>query len=215
MLTTPSAPELQPVSPRFGTDHRHRLLEGMAHAVALKGYADTTIADIVREAGVSRRTFYEHFRSRTECLVALYVAASHNALKVLEDAIDFGTDWDVQLESAVRAFLAHLAQNPVLLRTLFLEMPGLGEAGLAARRRVHQDMARFIMSVTNPRQETRLLDPDMAMAAVGGINEWILQAIERSETANLADLAPRSAALIRSLARRSEVQGNRVVAVRA
>mgnify|MGYP001765171923 CR=1 FL=1 len=201
MLSTPDALAPPSMVSRNGHEHRRRLLEGMAHAVALKGYADTTIADIVREAGVSRRTFYEHFRSRPECLIALYEAASHNALKVLEDAIDPRTDWEAQLEAAIRAFLAHLAQNPVLLRTLFLEMPGLGEAGLAARRRVHQDMARFIMSVINPRHEARLLDADMAVAAVGGINEWILQSIERSETAQLADLAPRSAELIRSLAR--------------
>lgn len=201
MLSTSGSLEMGAEPQRPGRDHRRRLLEGMAHAVALKGYADTTIADIVREAGVSRRTFYEHFRSRAECLIALYEAASHNALKVLEESIDARGAWQAQLESAIRAFLGHLAQNPVLLRTLFLEMPGLGEAGLAARRRVHQDMARFIMSVINPRQEARLLDTDMAVAAVGGINEWILQAIERSETAQLADLAPRSALLIRSLAR--------------
>jgi AcrR family transcriptional regulator len=60
----------------------------MAHAVAAKGYAETTIADIVREAGVSRRTFYEHFSTKAECLVALYDAASRNALKVLREAID-------------------------------------------------------------------------------------------------------------------------------
>jgi AcrR family transcriptional regulator len=33
------------------TDHRTRLLQGLAQSVATKGYADTTIADIVREAG--------------------------------------------------------------------------------------------------------------------------------------------------------------------
>ena len=60
--------------------HYSRLLEGMAHAVAAKGYAETTIADIVAEASVSRRTFYEHFTTKAECLIALYEAASHNAL---------------------------------------------------------------------------------------------------------------------------------------
>ncbi len=43
-------------TPAPGNEHRARLLEGMARAVAAKGYADTTIADIVREASVSRRT---------------------------------------------------------------------------------------------------------------------------------------------------------------
>ena len=60
-------------------EHRSRVLEGMAAAVSRKGFADTTIGDIVAEAGVSRRTFYEHFDSKAECLIALYEAASHNA----------------------------------------------------------------------------------------------------------------------------------------
>ena len=59
-----------------GSEHYTRLLQGMAHAVAAKGYAETTIADIVREAAVSRRTFYEHFSTKTECLIALYQTAS-------------------------------------------------------------------------------------------------------------------------------------------
>ena len=69
--------------------HRSRLLEGMAQAVAARGYADATIADIVREAGVSRRTFYEHFGAKADCLVALYEASSHNALKLLQGAYRF------------------------------------------------------------------------------------------------------------------------------
>ena len=66
-----------------GREHRDRLLQGMARAVATKGYADTTIADIVREAGVSRRTFYENFADKAECLTALYESASGNALAVV------------------------------------------------------------------------------------------------------------------------------------
>src|SRR5688572_32878648 len=99
--------------------HRSRLLSGMAHAVAEKGYADTTIADIVREASVSRRTFYEHFATKAECLVALYEAASHNALKVLRQAVDPARDWQEQAERAIGAYLSAMAANPVLMRTLF------------------------------------------------------------------------------------------------
>ena len=41
---------------------RTRLLEAVGRAVAEKGYAAATIDDIVRGAGVSKKTFYEHFR---------------------------------------------------------------------------------------------------------------------------------------------------------
>jgi AcrR family transcriptional regulator len=112
------------------TDHRTRLLQGLAQSVATKGYADTTIADIVREAGVSRRTFYEQFDGKPAALIALYESASRRGLQVLKEAIDPARDWQTQVDQALSAYLSSLAQNPVLLRTLFVEILGLGATGV-------------------------------------------------------------------------------------
>src|SRR3569832_791092 len=135
-------------------EHRARVLEGMAHAVSRKGYGDTTIGDIVAEAGVSRRTFYEHFDSKAECLIALYEAASHNALKVLRDAIDPAQGWQTQVDSALRAYLGCLASNPVLVRTLFIEILHLGAEGLESRRRVNLELAGFILKTVDAKSLT-------------------------------------------------------------
>lgn len=183
------------------TMHRHRLLEGMARAVAARGYADTTISDIVREAAVSRRTFYEHFASKSHCLIALYEAASINALRVLRDALDPKRDWEQQLETAIHAYFACLAQNPMLVRTLFIEILGLGSDGLAARRRVNDEIVGFMLEVINDenngRKRTSPLSHDMALAIVGGINELVLQAIERNRVDRLQELAAPAIALVR------------------
>ena len=181
-------------------EHRSRLLEGMAHAVAAKGYADTTIADIVREASVSRRTFYEHFTSKAECLVALYEAASHNALKVLQGAIDPAQPWQAQVEGALTAYLGCMAANPVLMRTLYIEILGLGPQGLAARRRVNQEIADFMLRVVNGAQGkgTPPLSRQMAMAVVGGINELVLEYLEQDKLDRLAELAVPAGALVRA-----------------
>lgn len=183
-------------------EHRSRLLEGMAHAVAAKGYADTTIADIVREASVSRRTFYEYFGTKSECLIALYESASRNALKVLRDAIDPQHEWQTQIERALAAYLGCMAQSPVLMRTLFIEILGLGAEGLAVRRRVNQEMAEFILKVVNGgsgRGAAGSLSPGMAMAIVGGINELILQYIEQDRVAQLHELVEPSSQLVRAV----------------
>jgi AcrR family transcriptional regulator len=183
-------------------EHRSRLLEGMAHAVAAKGYGDTTIADIVGEASVSRRTFYEHFSTKAECLIALYEAASHNALKVLRDSIDPEHDWHTQVERALTAYLGCMAGNPVLMRTLFIEILGLGPAGLEVRRRVNKEVADFMLHVVNgegSRQRGKPLSPDMAMAIVGGINELILQYIEQDRVAQLAELVAPASRLVRAV----------------
>jgi AcrR family transcriptional regulator len=183
------------------SEHRHRLLEGMAHAVAAKGYGDTTIADIVREAGVSRRTFYEHFSTKAECLIALYEAASHNALKVLRDAIDPSHEWQTQVEQALAAYLGSMAANPVLLRTLFIEILGLGAEGLQSRRRVNQEIADFMLVAINGSEgKEEPLSPRMAMAVVGGITELVLQYIEQDRVAYLQELVEPSSRLVRAVA---------------
>lgn len=179
-------------------EHRHRLLEGMALAAATRGYADATIADIVREAGVSRRTFYEHFATKGDCLIALYEAASHNALKVLQGAIEPSQPWQAQVERALADYFDCLAQNPVLMRTLFIEILGLGPPGLAARRRVNQAMADFMLQVVNANAGA-MLTPGMAMAVVGGINELVLQFIEQGRLTELGELVAPASRLVRAV----------------
>jgi AcrR family transcriptional regulator len=184
-------------------DHRRRLLDAMSHTVAAKGYADTTIADLAAEARVSRRTFYEHFDGKAQCLIALYEAASTQALVVLRSAIDPERDWHDQVEAALAAYLATLACNPKLLRTLFIEILGLGAPGLAARRRANRQIAQFIVDVvdgsgTRPPRAQPLGEP-LALGIVGAINELILQAIEDDRVDRLAELTPIAARLARSV----------------
>ncbi|MEZ5700921.1 MAG: helix-turn-helix domain-containing protein [Burkholderiaceae bacterium] len=45
-------------------------------AAVVQASGAITIADVVREAGVSKRSFYEHFESKEACFLALYAAAS-------------------------------------------------------------------------------------------------------------------------------------------
>ena len=183
-------------------DYRSRLLEGMANAVAAKGYPFTTIADVVREAGVSRRTFYELYPNKLDCFIALYAAASHNALKVLRGGITPGSDWPAQVDQALVAYFTALAQNPQLMRTLFVEILGLGDVGLAARRRTNQALADFMLEVVNSgRAGDPPLSAAMASAAVGGINELLLKAIEDGRIASLPALAPTAGKLVRAVAR--------------
>jgi AcrR family transcriptional regulator len=190
------------VSPS-SADHRRRLLDAMSHAVARKGYAETTIADLAAEARVSRRTFYEHFESKAECLIALYEVASNQALNVLKGAIDPEHDWHTQVEQALGAYFSTLACNPVLLRTLFIAILGLGPVGLAARRRANQRLADFILDVVNgpsarpPR--ARPLQASFAMGIVGAINELVLQAIEQDRVERLPELTDTAAQLARAV----------------
>ena len=124
-------------------------------------------------------------------------------LKVLKGAIDPGRDWKTQVEHAMGAYLGCLASNPALLRTLFIDILGLGPEGLQVRRQMNQELADFVVQVVHAGHrhspQDAALTAAMAMAVVGGINELVLQAIEGNRTAELAALTPACSALVRAV----------------
>lgn len=184
-----------------GSEHRRRLLQGMASVAASKGLAGVSIADVVREAGVSKRTFYEHFESKEACFLELYRAVSKNALKSLRDSVSADRPWQQQLEQALQAYLSHMAANPELLRTLFIEIHHLGAAGERARREVMDALAGFMMDTLHRPPGGAPIGEGLALAAVGGINELILQAIEQGRVAELPAMTPVASEVVRRLAR--------------
>jgi AcrR family transcriptional regulator len=178
-----------------------RLLQALAEVVADKGLAAVTVADVVRVAGVSKRTFYEHFADKEGCFLTLYRLASASALHTLRAAVQPALPWQAQVETALRAYFAHLSAGPRLLRTLFVEIHHLGEAGATARREVMGSLADFMCETVNrDRPVAQALSPAMAMAAVGAITELVLQAIERNEQAELERLVPVASDIVRKLA---------------
>lgn len=186
-------------------EHRSRLLQAMAKVTADKGLSLTTIADIVREAGVSKRTFYEHFESKEACFLALFRAASGSALRTLREAVKPDRPWQTQIEHALQAYFEHLAAGPGLMRVLFVDIHHLGLDGMRVRREVMQELADFMVSTVNHTgslqgvEAFRTLTPVMALAAVGGINELVLREIEQGRAAELQKLAPCAGEIVRVL----------------
>jgi AcrR family transcriptional regulator len=173
-------------------DTRGRLLGGLALAIVEKGYAATTIADVVRHARVSKRTFYEHFADKEACYLALYAAVNDHLLAVIEQAAGVPGPWRARIEAAARAYLSELAAQPALTRTFLVEIQAAGPRALAARRAMHERFAEHLRALTAQAAAgepgVAPLSPALATAVVGGLNELMLQAVEDERTDALADL---------------------------
>lgn len=159
-----------------------RLVSGLAAAIVEKGYALVTIADIVRHARVSKRTFYEHFADKEACFLAGYAAVSRETLEILTTAaMREGLPWEERVLAAARTYLEALESQPELTRTYLLEIHAAGPRAVALRREVHQrfaDALRMLVDVARKElPELRPLSPEMATALVGGVNELVLVAI--------------------------------------
>ena len=182
-------------APRTGDragDHRLRLLEGMAAAVGEKGYAATTIADVVRHSRVSKRTFYEHFADREACFLACYAHGGELALGAVAAAAGPRGPWPDRVRAATRAYLAVLGARPALTRTLLVEVHAAGPRALALRRAVLGRFAGLLCELVeagrhdHPRLPT--LTPAMSTALVGGINELVLATVEEEGADRLDQL---------------------------
>ena len=89
-----------------------RLTEGLAAAIAEKGYAAVTIADVVRAAPV-QRTFYEHFADKEACFLARYAETSEELLELIDNtAASARGTWEERIGAAARAFFERVAAEP-------------------------------------------------------------------------------------------------------
>lgn len=190
----------RPQGLELAAEGRGRLLTGLAAAIAAKGYATATIADIVRHARVSKRTFYEHFADKEECYLALYDAVGAHLLAVVAQAAAAELPWRERVDAAARAYLTELAARPALTRTFLIELQAAGPQALARRREVHRRFAGQLQRLTEDaaRHEQGVvpLSPAMATAVAGGINELVLQAVEQGRVGQLAELTDAATELI-------------------
>lgn len=167
------------------TTHRDRLLNGMATAVREKGFRRTTVADVVRHARVSRRTFYEHFEDLVDCYLALAAVLSdviHAAIRqAAEDAHDLPLD--DRLGAAVDAYLQLLAADPALTRSYALESHLAGERGHQLLQGASERVAELIVAlIDDARVEEPSLNPvglETAIILTAGIRELAMRAQER------------------------------------
>jgi AcrR family transcriptional regulator len=126
---------------------RTRLLEAVGRAVAEKGYAGATIDDIVRGAGVSKKTFYEHFDDKLGCFLAAYEAASDELLEHVSAAQDAArpaaerNGWLARTHAGIHAYLRWLAAEPALARVFLIEVAAAGPEALACRERLRDRYA--------------------------------------------------------------------------
>ena len=168
------------------------MLEAMADAVAAKGYAHTTVSDVVAGAGVSRKTFYEHFRDKEECFLTAYDARVALLLERITGAQPETRGPNALMRARSRAYLAALAAQPGFARTFMLEVFAAGERALERRAEVHRRFAQLIAELYDEaRAHDRALPPlrpEACTAAVGAINELVTDYVREGRAAELPRL---------------------------
>ena len=176
------------------SSQRARLLEAVGRAVADKGYAAATIDDIVRGAGVSKKTFYEHFADKEGCFLAAYEAAAQELFLRVREAQGTSDEWLERTRAGIRAYLHWLAAEPALARVFLIEVAAGGPRAAEARERMRDRYAELMREL---HEEARAdipalprLPEEVFHAAVAAVDELVVRRIREATAQRLPELEP-------------------------
>ncbi len=133
-------------------NQRGRMLLAVARAVAAKGYAQTTVADVLAGAGVSRATFYEHFQGKEQCYAQAYQAAAELVRDALLNHADDRPP-AARLRAALRGYLELLDEDPDVADAFLLQSAAAGPQVRAQRAQAHADWADALQSLAEAAAE--------------------------------------------------------------
>jgi AcrR family transcriptional regulator len=177
---------------------RERLLVAMADATAQKGYANVAVADVIERAGVSRRSFYEHFSNKEDAFLAAYdagVGALLDAIAEAEEAAAAdpqGGGLLARARAGTEVYLQLLADNPAFARTFLIEVLGAGPAALERRDAVHERFAQRLAdgfaAIADDAGGLPQPAPYVFRAAVGAIHELVTDCLLKRGAAALPEL---------------------------
>ncbi|MFI5537078.1 TetR/AcrR family transcriptional regulator [Nocardia sp. NPDC051900] len=183
-----------------GTDSgfRRRLLDAMAAAVRERGYQDSTVADVVRYARTSRRTFYEHFTSKQDCFIALLSEHHKDMIRRIDAAVDPHMAWRTQVRQAIEAWIRTAQQEPSLTLSWIRVVPALGDDTRQLQREVGESFVALIQKLADTPEfaAAGLRPPSRQVATIlfGGFRELIATTVEDgNDIADIIDVAVESA----------------------
>lgn len=173
---------------------RGRILVAAERAIAEKGCAGATIEGMVKLAGVSTVTFYEHFDGKEECFVAAFDRAAEETRALLREAAPAELPWPDRIREGLRALLAAIDADPARARMCLVEAQ-MGGPALVARYEAALDGAVAMLREGRALDSARGWLPDsLEQATVGGLAWLLRQRIELGggeESGGVEELFPR------------------------
>jgi AcrR family transcriptional regulator len=168
---------------------RERLLAAVVRVSAAKGYQANSVADILKEAGVGRETFYRHFKDKEDCFVAANDTLVHNLENRVAEAYERPGPWPERVRYGLAATLEWFAVNPEVARVMMIEM---GTVGPIASSRFRDTFRRFTAPLDDGREfaENAPDLPNIASIAGGAVFARVYEEVALGNTINLPRLLP-------------------------
>jgi AcrR family transcriptional regulator len=148
---------------------RNRLIRAMAEAMAENGYAQTSVADVLGRARVSRETFYQQFSSKQDCFIAAYEQAASVILANLDrEAASPGTPLE-RFDRTLGVYLQALAGEPAFARLFMIEVYSAGDEVLDRRAEIQRRFADLVSEAFGARDTSERFACEALVASIAAM----------------------------------------------
>ncbi|MGV1049159.1 MAG: TetR/AcrR family transcriptional regulator [Solirubrobacterales bacterium] len=161
-------------------------MDAVADLTAERGYEATKIADVVRRAGVARKTLYDNFDGKED----LFLAALDSSLAEARERVEVAcaeTDgiWQKRVEAGLGAFLEFVAEHPGAARMCMIEAISATPSSAA---RYDTGLRCFVELLKRSTPADLGLPGTIEETLVGGVAWIVNQQIRRGEAAAAPEL---------------------------
>jgi AcrR family transcriptional regulator len=125
-------------------NQRERLIAAMAEVCAERGYAESSVAEVAKRAGVSTASFYRQFKDRRECMLVSFGELFERLLAGIEGACPGGAGPGKRARVGAGIASALLAGDPPTARLLSAEILAVGPAGVRAQHEAIDRLAALL-----------------------------------------------------------------------
>jgi AcrR family transcriptional regulator len=200
----PAAPEVSPPPDRpwqlprgrhglsretVARSQRERLIAAMVRVTAAKGYASTSVADVLEMSGVGRATFYELFEDKEDCFLAAHGVLTDDLFAQTTAAYEQPGPWPERVRKGIAALLDWLADDPDIARVTLLEIATIGPG---VQKLFGQELTRFSALLEEGTQfsESPGGPPNLASIAGSAIFVHVYEEVVGDRAARLPLLLP-------------------------
>jgi len=168
-------------------NQRERLIAAMAEECAERGYAETSVAELARRAGVSTASFYRQFKDRRECMLAGFEELFGRLLEAIERACADEEDAAEKPRVGIRTAAELLAADSPTARLLTIEIAGAGVEGVRLQQAAIERLAALLREVREPGASPASF-PTAEWAAVAAIVTLVARRVAEGESPALEEL---------------------------
>lgn len=133
------------------SERREKLIVAAIHLIGRQGYALTSIDAVCREAGLTKRYFYESFSSSDELLIAAFQTASRRWLEALLSAVaPHRGDAPTLVRAGVEAVFGFVRHHPDEARLILIDAPTVRSQLGRVYAGSYEAFVRLLVSLTQP-----------------------------------------------------------------